>query len=224
MSFRSSQISRQSSAQKIRSSKAHQSNALPKVNKLTDEQKQEINVLLGSSDVNIDDTDENGYSALFYSSIAGHLELVKYIIEKGAIITPNIFVATCYYGHVGVVKHFLLLSQNTLINKLTKKGKCGLSMAVRGGHVEMIKLLAETPGVDLALTDSDGKYPLEYLNVEQTSNDYRQILAEIILQKIQTTPLLDEDRNRYIDSLHRYIIAVGNNNITKNIMERLKDL
>ena len=205
------------------SSKARQSSALPKVNKLTDNKKKIIDDFLGQG-VNINDTDENDYSALFYASIAGHLELVKYIIEKGAVITRNIFVATCYYGHVEVVKHFLLLSKNTLINILNDNKKCGLSMAVRGGHVEMIKLLAETPGVDLALKDSDGKYPLEYLNVEQTSNDYRQILAEIILQKIQTTPLLDEDRNRYIDSLHQYIIAVGNNNITKNIMERLKGL
>lgn len=194
------------------------------LNRLTDIKKEGVNIFLELNKLNdIDGLDENGYSVLFYASIAGDLNLVKYICEeRKAKIDTNIFVATCYNGHVDVIQYFLSKNKK-LINKLTKKGKCGLSMAVRGGHVEMVKLLALTPDADLALKDSDGKYPLEYFNVEQTSNDYRTILAKAILQKI---PLMKDEnaRTRYIDSLHQYIIAVGNNKYDKIIQDIIEEL
>ncbi|WP_174515771.1 ankyrin repeat domain-containing protein [Wolbachia endosymbiont of Cardiocondyla obscurior] len=82
-------------------------------------------------DINL--RDEDGCTLLFYAAVGGCLEVVRYLIKKGADI-----------------------------NATAKTGATALHIAARVGHLEVIKCLVEEGGADKNAVDNNGYGVLDY--------------------------------------------------------------
>lgn len=85
--------------------------------------------------------------ALFWASFYGHIEVVRFIIDKEPTIDVNeALIATSECGHIDIVK--LLLDKGNDIHK----HNLALFWASRFGHLEIVKFLLEKGGDPLYLT------------------------------------------------------------------------
>ena len=99
-------------------------------------------------------TDENKYDVLSWASISGHLELVKYLVEKcGTDIRANDDYAVKWAsenGHLEMVKY--------LVEKcgadVRSDNDCAVRWASGNGHLEVVKYLVEKCGVDVRVIDN----------------------------------------------------------------------
>ena len=80
---------------------------------------------------NVNQADEDGWTALMQASILGRAEIVKFLLAKGANV-----------------------------NKASKKGVTPLYHATVFNHPEVVKLLLAAPGIDVNKADKDGRTPL----------------------------------------------------------------
>jgi ankyrin repeat protein len=113
---------------------------------------------------NVNQADEDGWTALMQASILGRAEIVKFLLAKGANVnkaskkgvTP-LYHATVF-NHPEVVK-LLLAAPGIDVNKAFK-GSTPLVIASKNGHTDMVKLLLAAPGIDVNKADKDGRTPL----------------------------------------------------------------
>ena len=93
----------------------------------------------------------------------GNLEVVKYLVEKGAEINMTtkdrvtLLGLAAREGHFEVVKY--LAENGAEINMTTKDGVTPLGLAAREGHFKVVKYLAEN-GTEINMTTKDGVTPL----------------------------------------------------------------
>lgn len=113
-------------------------------------------------DVEIDDVDESGRTALLAAAYKGRHDLVQYLLERNADInkTSNegctpLYIAS-YWGHVNIVKLFLQKGADCTI---ANNGWTPLNSASNNGHVEVVKLLLEK-GANWATASNNGWTPL----------------------------------------------------------------
>jgi ankyrin repeat protein len=90
----------------------------------------------------------DGWTALLWASSSGHLEIVKYLVEHGAVadivaseqqITP-LFMAS-NNGHVRVVEYLLQLG--AAVSPRAFNGGTPLHYGVQNGHAEVARLLLD---------------------------------------------------------------------------------
>ena len=115
---------------------------------------------------NIDFQDEDGYSALMYSVLFGHVKNVKYLLEKGANIElKNSNGDTAFFQLFMFDKPHdreildLFLAKGININQKNEDGQTVLAQAISSGldrHVEMLL----DKGADVTILDNDGDSPL----------------------------------------------------------------
>jgi len=146
-------------------------------------------------------TDSHGYSMLWYAAVMNqNIESVKLLLEEGASVDmpieagSTVFMSAIFNGLIEIAD--VLRNAGANINHQNKNGHCALTMAVRSGFEKSINYLIQLPGIDLALTDKFGKYPIEYFNIE-TNNTHRNVLAHALY------------KNKMYDPLIRYVRAVG---------------
>ena len=111
----------------------------------------------------IDETDDDGWTALHHSCWNGKNQVVLYLLETGAKIdakknygqTP-LHLAS-YKGHEETVK--LLLERGANIDAKDMHGKTPLHLALSQGHLETVKLLLER-GANIVAKDKFNQTPL----------------------------------------------------------------
>ena len=115
----------------------------------------------------------NNDQAVRYACRAGHLEVVKYLVEKcGSVVRANddspVRVAS-EGGHLGVVKY--------LVEKCEEDARVDNDFAVRwasvGGHFEVIKYLVEKCGAILITANPEYE---RYLSVYKKGEKMRRYL------------------------------------------------
>ena len=102
--------------------------------------------------------DENGIdiqvnnSAIFYASVRGHLEVVKYLVGIGADFQANYNEAVrmaSAFGHLEVVKYLVEMGAD-----FQDLGNCAVRFASLNGHLEVVKYLVEK-GADFRADDNE---------------------------------------------------------------------
>jgi len=107
----------------------------------------------------IDADGRNNKEPLHWAAERGHLEVVEFLISKGADMnaknvedeTPLHYAAG--YGYLDVVK--LLVSKSAAVNAKTKNGSTPVSYAASQNRVDIVKFLMEK-GADVTATEVDG--------------------------------------------------------------------
>lgn len=115
--------------------------------------------------------------ALNYASLHGDLKLVKYLVEKGANINIEPFVATplseaVQGGHLEVVKYLVEKGANVNANN-----KQALKYAIALNNLEIVKYLAEH-GADFYSNNNWGLRFSEEINSRKAIIDYLRSSAK----------------------------------------------
>lgn len=123
-----------------------------------------VNFLLNRK-ANINLLTRNGYSALNYATKKGNLEMVKLLVSKGANINPN---SGCpplisaleeeypRYEYFEIVR--FLVSNRANVN-VVYQGSTPLTLAVRGGNLQMVKFLVDNKA-DINMAGYERKTPM----------------------------------------------------------------
>ena len=129
-----------------------------------------VQLLLGQG-TGADETDRNGYTALWLAACEGHLAIVQCLVEQGADkekvsrgggSTPlNI---ASGMGHVEVVRY--LLEQGADRDKADISGYSPLHWAAWKGHLEIAMLLMSY-GADLNARNEAGELPIDVAHTEK---------------------------------------------------------
>ncbi|KAF8419525.1 ankyrin repeat-containing domain protein [Tirmania nivea] len=108
---------------------------------------------------NIDYTDKDDRTALFWAAREGHLDVVKLLLEKGANIeaarshgSTALYIAA-EFSHLDAVA--LLLEKGANIEATISDGSTALWIAAQNGHFEVVKLLLEK-SANMEATASNG--------------------------------------------------------------------
>ena len=126
-----------------------------------------VRAALETNGVDINKTDEDGYTPLYLACRDGHLEVVNALLSTDGIEinqaakygrTP-LHVA-CYLGHVDVV-NALLSADGIEINQADEDyGYTPLHVARQNGHADVVTALLRKKGVDINQARMDGATPL----------------------------------------------------------------
>jgi len=117
-----------------------------------------------SVDSSLEIKDKNGNTLLHLAAFGGHLDIVKYLIEKGADLhatnknngTP--LHAAASNGKLNVVE-YLIEEKKVNLEVQDKDGNTSLSLAARGGHLDVVEYLVEK-GANLSVTNKSGNTPM----------------------------------------------------------------
>ena len=106
-----------------------------------------------------------GETALFPAAAGGHLEIVRFLLERGAPIDilnanrQNALLYAAFEGHKEIVTLFLAKGANLSIKD--RFGRTALHYAAREGRPEVVEILLKNGG-DLSLRDQHGMTPPDY--------------------------------------------------------------
>ena len=110
-------------------------------------------------------------TALSRAAFQGHLELVNYLIDKGADVNmitnvdmPPLF-AACIMGHEKCVESLIVKGHASYIQ--TEEDSSPLILAVQNGNIEVVQyLLSLEPKLDINKKDNEGKSALHYASLQ----------------------------------------------------------
>lgn len=117
-----------------------------------------------SSLIDVNLTDNEGNTALFYAIVGDYLPCVKELIKYKAQITmPNSnartsFHAAAWYGSIHICE-LLFNTNDKLLNKPCSFGRTALHRAAARGHASIIKFLL-SKSADMEVKDTNGTTPL----------------------------------------------------------------
>jgi len=122
-----------------------------------------------------------GCSALHYASMFGNLEIVKYLLEKGADIHLNSEAGidalhhASKFGNLEIVKY--LISKGAEINKADNTGNYPIHAVSFFNHLNIMKYLCEK-GAEIDCVNKKGETPLCF-----TCHDQRLNLTQFLIKK-----------------------------------------
>lgn len=121
---------------------------------------------LVAAGMGVDLSASNGYSALYYATYRGHLEVVKYLVGQGAKPSYTALITAAGHGSLEIVKFLVgagaavntpdssplhraaaygrlavvryLVDQGADVNARNRSGKTPRDLAVRGGHTAVV--------------------------------------------------------------------------------------
>lgn len=100
-----------------------------------------------------------GRSALFHASAEGHVDVVRYLLERGAEVDEapagrsTALIVASWEGHREIVR--LLISSRADVNRKNENGWTALSSAARNGHLGIVEDLLGA-GADATIRHPDG--------------------------------------------------------------------
>ncbi|XP_061496056.1 LOW QUALITY PROTEIN: cortactin-binding protein 2 [Rhineura floridana] len=121
-----------------------------------------LSMLLNEEGLDINDSCEDGYSALYSAAMNGHTDCVRLLLTSEAQVDPvdkNGFTPLCSAAAQGHCKCAeLLIMYHADINHAAEKGETPLYLACGNGNSECVKLLLEA-GADRSAKTCDGWTP-----------------------------------------------------------------
>ena len=136
--------------------------------------------MLLERNVDVYETDKDEVTPLYIAAQNGHLNVVKYLVKKGADVNKTThgntpFIAAAARGHLDVVKY--LVKKGADVNKAYKDGITPLMIAAQNGHLDVVKYLVKK-GADVNKADDNGFTPL-YIAADKGYNK----IVELFLEK-----------------------------------------
>ena len=121
-------------------------------------------------------------SPVFYAVSAGHLDIVKYLVDHGASITETdlvgsslLFVA-CQKGRTPIVT-WIIKNESRLVSQCTKYNWMPVHAAACGGSMEVLRCLAAA-GADIFAEDNDGFSVLHIAAQQGEAKSVRYLIHE----------------------------------------------
>jgi ankyrin repeat protein len=103
-----------------------------------------VKYYLSQKNINVNETDNDGYTALMYAAENGYLDVVKELITHKADINIandgwTALIAAVFKGHLNIVKE--LIAHKADLNKSDSTGSTPLIFAAHIGHLDIVKKL-----------------------------------------------------------------------------------
>ncbi|CAG9171516.1 ankyrin repeat domain-containing protein [Cupriavidus respiraculi] len=120
--------------------------------------------LINAKDIDFDQPNAAGETALMMASLQGELEMVKLMVDDKEVEinktgwTPLHYAAT--NGHLEIVQ--FLLERSAYVDPESPNGTTPLMMAARGGYAEIVKVLLEEGGADLRMRNQQGMTAIDF--------------------------------------------------------------
>lgn len=138
--------------------------------------------------VNIETTDDNGWTALQIASRQGHLDIVKYLVNKGANVNRednfswSPLTEAAWNNHVEIVKY--LVDYGADINAITPSGMDLVYIADTREYPELLKFLIKRGADWTSVSDNS-----IFLNIlKEETNNLKSGLTRDYLTLEQSTP------------------------------------
>ena len=122
-----------------------------------------VALLLNQPNIEVDPIDQDNATPLHIVSSRGHLEIVKLLIGKNALVNARTknqstpFYLACQEGHVDVARY--LFENGALLEALYNDGSTALYIAAHEGHQDVVSFLLENNAQVMARA-SNGMTPL----------------------------------------------------------------
>lgn len=116
----------------------------------------ELLKMLKDSNIDINQVDSSGHSALAYSVLNGNSSLAKKLIKARAIIDPSAVIASAKMNNQKIFK--LFNKSGFDINALNEQGKTPLIHAIQTNDLKLLNFLINNKA-NLSVTDSKGNTP-----------------------------------------------------------------
>jgi ankyrin repeat protein len=119
--------------------------------------------LIHAQNIDFDQPNAAGETALMMASLQGELDMVKLMVDDKEVEinktgwTPLHYAAT--NGHIEIVK--FLLDRSAYVDAESPNGTTPLMMAARGGHVDIVRLLLEE-GADMRIRNQQGMTVIDF--------------------------------------------------------------
>lgn len=159
-----------------------------------------IKSLIGQGvDINAKDN-KNEWTALHIASSFGHLNVVEYLVEQGALIDLVDYQEFTSLLHAALSGKILILeyliNQGANINSIDNMGRSALHLAALTGELDVVSYLVEK-GLDVKAKNIEGKTPLD----KATENDREDVVC--FLLAFEDQQLLDKEilENEHIPSM-----------------------
>jgi ankyrin repeat protein len=116
-------------------------------------------------------TADIGITALMWASVKGHLEIARFLVERGganvnAARTTDGTTALMWAsmnGHLEVVRYLVELGGANVNAAMTDDGFTSLMWACQEGRLEIVRYLCQH-GADPNITNKEGKKAIDYAN------------------------------------------------------------
>lgn len=154
----------------------------------------------------IDSKDSNNLSGLHYAVVAGHKDIVSYLISKGAninIMAPGKFTpihCAALYGKNEIIE--ILLQHEAAVDTKNEKGWTPLHCACYAGQIETVELLL-SKGADINAKDFQ-KYTSLFYAIQAGKTDVASLL-------------ISKGAEKYLKG---YITNITSNHVTINLGTR----
>ena len=149
-----------------------------------------VESVIASRYADLNTKDEGGLTPLHIAIYSNHPAIVATLLDTAEVkltVTSDHNGGTglhgaCYFNHVPLIAMFARHKRCTpaILNMKNRAGETALMVAVRDGHLESVKELAQVEGVDFATENNEGHSVME-VAVEK---NYQEIVQFLKMREI----------------------------------------
>jgi ankyrin repeat protein len=181
--------------------------------------KEIVKMLLQEKNIEINQQDRDGSTALIEASAKGHKEIVQLLLqEKNIDINKQdiwdgstALMLASKYGQKEIVE-ILLQKNNIEINQQVEYGNTALMLASQKGHKEIVQMLLQDKNIEINQQDQEGYTALMYAS----ANGHK----EIVQMLLQDKNIQINQKNKYGDTALMLASKYGQKEIVEILLQK----